>query len=126
MEHHVVRHASMPAPLGGYSQVVRAGDLLFVSGQVGIDPETGEPVEGGFEAEARQAFTNLRTILEAAGGGLGHVVKTTMFLTSVDDFASAGRLYAEFFPEDPPARSAPVVALPRGLQFSIEAIAVVA
>jgi 2-iminobutanoate/2-iminopropanoate deaminase len=125
MDHHVVRHASIPKPLGAYSQVVRAGELLFVAGQPGIVPETGQPADGGFEAEARQAYQNLRVVLEAAGSGLEHVVKTTKFVARSEDVAASGQLYAEFFPVDPPARSTPVVGLPRGLLFSIEAIAVV-
>jgi 2-iminobutanoate/2-iminopropanoate deaminase len=126
VDHRPILDPSMPKPLGGYSQVVRAGELLFVAGQAGIVPETGQPAPGGFEAEARQAFANLRTVLDAAGSGLGHVVKTTTFVASVDDVAMANQLYAEHFPTDPPARSTPIVALPRGLRFSIEAIAVVA
>jgi 2-iminobutanoate/2-iminopropanoate deaminase len=125
MDHHVVLDPAIPKASGPYSQVVRAGDLLFVAGQGGIDPSTGQPPEGGFEAQARQAYANLRTILEAAGSGLGHVVKTTTFLTSAEDVALASQLYAEHFPTDPPARSGPIVMLPRGLLFSIEAIAVV-
>ncbi len=116
----------MPKPLGPYSQAVRAGDFLFVSGQPGIHPVTGQTVEGGFEAEARQAYANLSAVLEAAGSSLEHVVKTTMFVANADDVAASGRLYAEFFPIDPPDRSTPIVGLPRGLLFSIEAIAVVA
>jgi 2-iminobutanoate/2-iminopropanoate deaminase len=104
--------------------VVRAGDLLFVSGQPGLDPATGQLPEGGFEAEARMALDNLRRVLEAAGSSLSRVAKTTFFLTSADDFATLNRLYGEYFPTSPPARSAPVVALPRGLHLSIEAIAV--
>jgi 2-iminobutanoate/2-iminopropanoate deaminase len=124
VDHHVVSSESMPKPLGGYSQVVRAGDLLFVAGQPGIVPETGLPADGGFGAEARQAFVNLQTVLEAAGSGLDHVVKTTTFVADSADVAEANRLYGEFFPSDPPARSTPIVGLPRGLLFSIEAIAV--
>ena len=125
MDHHVVQDAGMPKPLGGYSQAVRAGDMLFVAGQPGIVPETGQPAEGGFEAEARQAFVNLRAVLEAAGSGLEHVVKTTTFVVRAEDGPTANALYGEFFPVNPPARSAPIVGLPRGLLFSIEAIAVV-
>ncbi|MEO7230747.1 MAG: Rid family hydrolase [Candidatus Limnocylindrales bacterium] len=115
----------MPKPLGPYSQAVRAGDFLFVAGRAGLHPATGQTVEGGFEAEARQAYENLRAVLLAAGSGLEHVVKTTTFIASPEDVAASGRLYAEYFPIDPPARSTPIVGLPRGLLFSIEAIAVV-
>jgi 2-iminobutanoate/2-iminopropanoate deaminase len=123
MEIESISNEQMPRSLGPYSQVVRAGELLFVSGQPGLDPATGQVPEGGFEAEARMAFTNLRTVLAAAGSDLGRVVKTTLFLASPDDFATMNRLYGEFFPTAPPARSTPVVALPRGLRISIEAIA---
>lgn len=131
MEHTVVRGPSVPPPMGHYSQAVRVGNLLFVAGQPGIDlSRTGDPsaaraVPGGFEAEARQAFANLQAILAAAGSGLEHVVKTTTFITSLENGAMSNQLYAEFFPDNPPARSTPIVQLPRGLLFSIEAIAVV-
>ena len=123
MEIEAVANEQMPRPLGPYSQVVRAGDLLFVSGQPGIDPATGSVPGGEFEAEGRMAFENLRRVLEAAGSGLDRVVKTTVFLSSADDFAVMNALYAEFFPDSPPVRSTPIVALPRGLRISIEAIA---
>ena len=123
--HAPVTGPDMPKPLGPYSQAVRVGNLVFVAGQAGIDPTTGQAAVGGFEAEARQAYANLRAVLAAAGTGLEHVVKTITFVTSPDDVAASGRLYAEFFPTDPPARSTPIVGLPRGLLFSIEAIAVV-
>jgi 2-iminobutanoate/2-iminopropanoate deaminase len=117
--------------MGHYSQAVRTGNLLFVSGQPGIDlsgstdPNRAQAVPGGFEAEWRQAFQNLQAILEAAGSGLEHVVKTTTFLTDLDNGEAANRLFAEYFPINPPARSSPVVVLPRGLLISVEAIAVV-
>lgn len=123
MELEAVDNENMPPRLGPYSQVVRAGDLLFVSGQPGIDPATGAVPEGGFEAEARMAFGNLERALAAAGSGLGRVAKTTVFLSSADDFAVMNRLYEEFFPTAPPVRSTPIVGLPRGLRISIEAIA---
>ena len=110
---------------GPYSQVVRLGELLFVAGQGGLDPRSGAVV-AGFEAQARQAFENLRAILEDAGSGLQYVVKTTCFLADPDGFDQLNALYAEYFPETPPARSTPIVKLPRGLLFSIEAIAAAA
>jgi 2-iminobutanoate/2-iminopropanoate deaminase len=121
----------MPPPMGHYSQAVRTGDLLFVSGQPGIDlsgsadPNTARAVPGGFEAEWRQAFQNLQAILEAAGSSLEHVVKATTFLTDLDNGEAANRLFAEYFPINPPARSSPIVVLPRGLLISVEVIAVV-
>jgi 2-iminobutanoate/2-iminopropanoate deaminase len=115
----------MPKPLGPYSQVVKAGNLLFVSGQGGIDPATGQLAGPGFAVQARQAFNNLATVLRAAGSGTDAVVKTTVFLADANDFAAMNALYAEFFPTLPPARSTPVVALPRNLLMSIECIALV-
>jgi 2-iminobutanoate/2-iminopropanoate deaminase len=85
VDHAPITSPAMPKPLAHYSQVVRAGDFLFVAGQPGIDPATDQVVEGGFEAEARQAFANLRAVLDAAGSGLGHVVKTTTFVAHVED-----------------------------------------
>lgn len=109
---------------GPYSHVVRAGDFLFIAGQGGLDPKTGQVAGPTFRSQARQAFANLRTVLEEAGSGLPYVIKTTCFLADPDDFADLNALYAEHFPDAPPVRSAPVVALPRGLLFSIEAVAV--
>jgi 2-iminobutanoate/2-iminopropanoate deaminase len=125
MDHSVISDPSMPKPLGPYSQAVRAGNMLYVAGQPGIDPGTGNVVPGGFEAEVRQAYANLKAILEAAGSGLEHVVKTTTFITNPDNGPTANELFGEFFPHDPPVRSSPIVGLPRGLLFSIEAIAVI-
>jgi 2-iminobutanoate/2-iminopropanoate deaminase len=123
MDVEAVHSEQMPPALGPYSHVVRAGDLLFVSGQPGIDPGTGEVPPGGFEAEARQAFVNLRSVLEASGASLERVVKTTVFLVSADDFPALNALYGEFFPTAPPARATPVVGLPRNLRISVEAVA---
>jgi 2-iminobutanoate/2-iminopropanoate deaminase len=113
----------MPPALGPYSQAVRLGELLFVSGQAGLDPATGAAVEGGFASEARQAFTNLARVLEASGSGLDRVAKLTVFIASPDDFPALNALFAELFPTSPPTRSVPIVRLPRGLLISIEAIA---
>jgi 2-iminobutanoate/2-iminopropanoate deaminase len=124
-KHEVPTGPGMPTPLGPYSHVVKAGNLLFVSGQGGLDPATGQIAGPDFAAQARQAFNNVATVLGAAGSGMDAVVKTTVFLTDVADFAAMNALYAEFFPKLPPARSTPVVALPRGLKISIECIAMV-
>jgi 2-iminobutanoate/2-iminopropanoate deaminase len=102
---------------------VRLGDTLYISGQAGIDPATGALPAGDFEAEARQAFANLRTVLEAAGSGLDHVAKVTCFLADATLFPDLNALFGEFFAQDPPARSTPIVSLPRGLRISIEAVA---
>jgi 2-iminobutanoate/2-iminopropanoate deaminase len=109
---------------GPYSQAVRVGELIFVAGQAGLDPATGQVAGPTFELQARQAFENLRDLLEDAGSGLEHVVKTTCWLAVPEAFDTLNALYAEYFPVDPPARSTPVVQLPRGLLFSIEAVAV--
>ncbi|MCG8543150.1 MAG: Rid family detoxifying hydrolase [Alphaproteobacteria bacterium] len=115
----------MPPALGPYSQGVQAGNLLFVSGQVGLDPETGELAGSDFEAQARQAFVNMRAVLAAASCGMDDVVKTTCWVADADAFQTFNDLYGEFFPNDPPARSTPIVALPKGLLYSMECIAVV-
>jgi 2-iminobutanoate/2-iminopropanoate deaminase len=109
---------------GPYSQAVRVGDLIFVAGQAGLDPATGKVAGATFELQARQAFENLRALLEDVGSGMDRVVKTTCFLPVPEAFDALNTLYAEYFPSAAPVRSAPVVALPRGLLFSIEAIAV--
>lgn len=112
-----------PAALGPYSQAIVAGGFVFCSGTAGIDPETGQVVEG-IEAQTEQALTNLSAILEAAGASFADLVKTTIFYADVDDFAKLNEVYARFMPDPPPARSAPAnVRLPRGLLVSIEAVA---
>jgi len=123
---HVVVDSPRVPRRGPYSQAVRFGELIFVAGQAGLDPATGAVVGTGFEQQARQAFDNLRAVLEDAGSGLQHVVKTTCFLAVPEAFDQLNALYAEYFSVAPPARSTPVVQLPRGLLFSIEAVAAVA
>ena len=121
----IVASSEMPPALGPYSQGARVGDLLFVSGQAGLNPDTGEVAGSTFEAQARQAFENLRAVLAAANCGMDDVVKTTCWVADAASFQEFNRLYAEFFPNEPPTRSTPIVALPKGLLFSIECIAVV-
>lgn len=123
--HSVVESRRVPRR-GPYSQAVRLGELIFVAGQAGLDPTTGAVAGTTFELQARQAFENLRAVLEDAGSGLEHVVKTTCFLAVPEAFDQLNALYAEYFPVSPPVRSTPVVQLPRGLLFSIEAIAAAA
>jgi 2-iminobutanoate/2-iminopropanoate deaminase len=123
MEIAAILNDAMPRAIGPYSHAVRAGDLLYVAGHTGIDPETGNVPDGGFDAEARMAFANLGRVLRAAGVDFDRVVKTTVFLTSADDFAAMNGLFAELFPASPPTRATPIVALPRGLRISVEAIA---
>ncbi|MBN1106123.1 MAG: RidA family protein [Deltaproteobacteria bacterium] len=113
-----------PKPVGPYSQAVRAGDLLFVSGQLGIDPATGHMVEGGGGDQARQVMANLKAVLEAGGSGFSSVVKTTIFLADMADFSEVNQVYGEFFPSEPPARSTfQVAGLPLGARVEIEMIA---
>jgi 2-iminobutanoate/2-iminopropanoate deaminase len=122
-KHEVPTGPGMPKKLGPYSHVTKAGGFLFVSGQAGMDPATGRLAGPDFEAQARQAFANLSAILKAAGSGLDQVVKTTVFLTDVENFPKLNELYAEHFPVNPPARSTPTVQFPLGLLISIECIA---
>jgi 2-iminobutanoate/2-iminopropanoate deaminase len=124
--HHPVTNSDIPKTKGPYSQVVRFNQLLFVSGQASTDPVTGEFVAGSFDTQARQAFENLSAALRGAGSSLKHVLKTTVFLTDPVNFPALNKLYAEYFPENPPARSTPIIKLPiEQLLISIEAIAAV-
>ena len=117
--------ADAPAPVGPYSQAIRAGGFIFVAGQIALDPRTGQLVEGPVEVQARRVLENLKAVLAAAGAQLSDVVKTTVFLRSMDDFARVNEVYAEYFPQPAPARSAVAVAqLPRGALVEIEAVAV--
>ena len=120
----VIHTDSAPAAIGPYSQAIQIGDLLFVSGQVPIDPSTGAIVEGDIKAQAQQSLNNLKAILNAAGANMGAVVKTTVFLADMNDFAAMNEVYAQFFQEPFPARSAVQVArLPKDAKVEIEAIA---
>ena len=113
-----------PAAVGPYSQGVRAGDFVFTAGQLGIVPGTKEFAGPDIEAQTRQALENLRAVLEAGGSCLEHVIKTTVFLQDIGEFARMNAVYAEFFPDGPPARSAvQVAALPLGGRVEIEALA---
>ena len=120
----IVTAEKAPRAIGPYSAAVKAGDLIFTAGQLGIDPESGEFVPGGIEAETRQALLNLTAVLEAAGSSLGSVVKTTVFLRDMNDFGVMNVIYGEFFTEDYPARSAVQAArLPKDGAVEIEAVA---
>jgi 2-iminobutanoate/2-iminopropanoate deaminase len=120
----IISTEKAPKAIGPYSQAIRTDDLVFTAGQIGLDPATMEIVQGGIEAQTRQALTNLRHVLEATDSGLNFVVKTTVFLQDMRDFANMNSVYAEFFPENPPARSTvQVSALPRGALIEIECIA---
>lgn len=126
MSRQVVTTADAPAAIGPYSQAIRVGNMVFTSGQIPLHPQTGEIVGTTAAEQARQVLQNLQAVLQAAGASLQHVVKTTIFLTDLGQFAAVNAVYAEFFPENPPARSTvQVAALPRGVQVEIEAVAVV-
>jgi len=120
----IVSTEKAPKAIGPYSQAIRIEDLVFTAGQIGLNPATMEIVEGGVEAQTRQVLTNLKHVLETADSGLNFVVKTTVFLQSMNDFALMNGVYQEFFPENPPARSTvAVAALPKGALVEIEGIA---
>jgi 2-iminobutanoate/2-iminopropanoate deaminase len=113
-----------PKAIGPYSAGVSTGHLVFTAGQLGMDPASGELVEGGIQAQTRQALTNLKAVLEAAGSGLDQVIKTTVFLQDINEFGQMNAVYGEFFTGDYPARSAiQVAALPKGASVEIEAVA---
>ncbi len=121
----IVRSDQAPKAIGPYSIAVKAGGFVYTSGQLGVDPVSGVIVTGGIEAETRQALKNLCVVLDAAGVTCADVVKTTVFLRDMGDFAVMNGIYAEFFTENPPARSAiQVAALPKGAAVEIEAVAV--
>lgn len=116
-----------PKAIGPYSPAVKGNGFVFIAGQLGIDPATGNLVEGGIEAETRQALTNMRYLLQAAGAEMDQVVKVTVFLRDIADFQKMNGVYAEFFVANPPARSAfQVGALPRAAAVEIEAVALAA
>ncbi|MGD2057497.1 MAG: Rid family detoxifying hydrolase [Anaerolineales bacterium] len=124
MNREVVASEGAPAAIGPYSQAIKAGMFVFASGSLGMDPTSGELVSGGVEAQTRQALNNLAAVLTQAGTSLGGVVKTTVFLADIGDYGAVNAVYAEFFPDAPPARSAvQVAALPKGAAVEIEVIA---
>ena len=124
MERHVVTGPGLPRQIGPYSHAVRAGGLVYVAGQPGVDLETGEKVSDVFEEQARQAFVNLDAVLRAAGSRLDLVVSTTVLVTELANFPAMNALFGEFFPVDPPTRMTMQVPLPLGLLFSIGVVAV--
>ena len=115
-----------PRAIGPYSQAIKAGGFLFASGQIPIDPETGQFVAGGIAEQTEQVLKNLSAVLQAAGSSLERVVKTTVFLADMDEFAPMNEIYGKFFAEQPPARATVEAArLPRDARVEIEAIAIV-
>ena len=120
----IIATKNVPGAIGPYSQGIRANGFVFASGQIGLDPATGEFVKGGIVEQSRQALLNVKNVLEAAGSGLDKTVKTTVFLKDINDFAAMNAVYSEFFKTDCPARSAvQVAALPKGALVEIEVIA---
>ena len=120
----IVQTENAPKPVGTYSQAVKVGNLLFVSGQVPVNPESGELVTGTFKDRARQVLNNLKNIVEAAGADMNKIVKTNIYLTDLSNFAEVNEVYSEFFASDPPARAAVEVSkLPLDTDVEIECIA---
>lgn len=114
-----------PAAIGPYSQAIEANGMIFASGQIPIDPATGQFVEGGIQEQTRQALTNARKILQAAGTDMENVIKTTVYLSDINNFAAMNEVYAQFFTEPFPARSAVAVKdLPKGALVEIEVLAI--
>ena len=122
MNKEAIHSDAAPAAIGTYSQAIRSGDIVFLSGQIPLDPQTMEFVDGDFEARARQVFDNLKAVAEAAGGSLDQVVKLTIFLTDLDNFATVNSVMEDYFNQPYPARAAVGVAsLPKGADVEADA-----
>ncbi len=122
----IIQHPSVPTAVGPYSQAIVADGRVYTSGQIALDPATGEMVTGGVDVEARRALTNLKALLAASGSSMDRVIKTTVFLVDMADFPAMNAVYAEFFGDWKPARSTvAVAALPKGARFECEAVALV-
>ena len=120
----IIKTEQAPQAIGPYSQAIKAGGLVYVSGQIPIDPNTGQFVSGGIEEQTEQVMKNLSAVLQAAGSGLDRVVKTTVFLGDMEDFAAMNQVYGRFFASEPPARATVQAAgLPRNAKVEIEAVA---
>lgn len=121
----VIRTEAAPAAIGPYSQAIRASGLVFCSGQIAIDPSTGQIVTGDVRAQTQRVMENLRAVLEAAGTSMGQIVKSTIYLRDMADFAAMNDVYGGYFPRDPPARATVEVSrLPRDVLVEIEVVAV--
>jgi 2-iminobutanoate/2-iminopropanoate deaminase len=126
MKKNIIHTDKAPKAIGPYSQAVRTDSMIYTAGQLGLDPATGEFVSGSVEEQTRQSLTNLKNIVEAAGSNMENVVKTTVFLKDMNDFPKMNAVYAEFFGENPPARSTVAVAgLPKGGLVEIEVVALI-
>lgn len=126
MKRQIVQTDSAPGAVGPYSQGTRTDQMVFTAGQLPLDPTTGKIVEGDIQDQTRQSLKNLQAVLEAAGAGLDSVMKTTVFLQDMGEFKLMNEIYAEFFSDNPPARSAvEVAALPLGARVEVEAIGLV-
>lgn len=126
MKRRIISTKHAPAAVGPYSQAVRVGKLIYTAGQIALDPASGKLVDGDITQQTEQALLNLQAVLKAADSSLKRVVKTTVFLQDIGDFAAMNAVYSQFFSQAPPARSAvQVAALPLGAQVEIEAVAVV-
>jgi len=124
MTREVIRSDRAPKAIGPYEQALKVDGWVFTSGQIALDPKTGAMVEGGIGAQTRQVLENLRGVLEAAGTSMTRVVKTTVYMTNLADFQKMNEIYAEYFPQNKPARSTVgVAALPRGAMIEIDVVA---
>ncbi|MDQ3230079.1 MAG: RidA family protein [Pseudomonadota bacterium] len=126
MSRQIIQSKKAPAAIGPYSQAVRAGNTIYCSGAIALDPDSGLLVEGGIEAEARRAFDNLKAICEAAGGSFDQIVRVGLYLTDLSQFSIVNNVMAEYFNAPYPARSTiGVAALPRGAAFEVDAVMVI-
>lgn len=126
MSKQIVSTTAAPSAIGPYSQAVKVGSTVYISGQIGLDPVRGDVVGPDFEAQVRQAFANLAAVAQASGGSLADAVKLTLFLTDLGKFAQANAIMAEVVPQPFPARSTiGVASLPKGAQFEVEAVLVI-
>ncbi len=125
MPRQIIQTDKAPSAIGAYSQAVRVGDTVYLSGQIPLDPETMETVSGGIDTKIRRVFDNLKAVTEAAGAGLDDIVKLTVYLTDLDNFPTVNEIMAQYFNEPYPARAAVGVAsLPKGVPVEIEAVLV--
>jgi 2-iminobutanoate/2-iminopropanoate deaminase len=123
----IVTAPDAPKAMGAYSPAIKAGNLLFISGQIPLDPSTGNLIDGDIKAQAEQVMRNLTALLRAAGAGFGQVVRTTVYLADMNDFAGMNEIYSSYIVDPPPARATVQVArLPRDVKIEIDAIAVLA